>query len=195
MDYGSNAAPDLMFLLPRDVDAHHELHMCCTSFALMHVTCYPTRYLSTDAQLKLPKAGLQAPWPLFHSPSSIKSSYSYFRARNYSSRSDSPQCFRPASRGIVSGERPELDIPRVGIDEPRLDLIRCASLLSRDEEPPGTSLVGSECSCSGVFRATSLGCLERWALGLIQVSKRLFPLYRRPVAYVRGLLAPCWLPS
>lgn len=60
MDYGSNATPGLMFLLPRDVDAHHELHMCCISFALMHVTCDSTRDLSTDAQLKLPKAGLPA---------------------------------------------------------------------------------------------------------------------------------------
>lgn len=60
VDYGSNATPGLMFLLPRGVDAHHELHMCCISFALMHVTYNPTRDLSTDAQLKLPKAGLPA---------------------------------------------------------------------------------------------------------------------------------------
>lgn len=136
--------------------------MCCISLPLLHVTYCSTRDLSTDAQLKLPKAGLPA--SLYSLPSSIfKSSYSYFRARNYSSRSDSHQRFRTASRGIVSGERPELDIPFVGIDEPRLDLIRCASLLSRDEEPPGTSLVGSAFTTAfSARRSRVFGTLGSW---------------------------------
>ena len=67
MDYGLNAISG--FLLPRITDAYHELHMCCISFALLHVTCYPTRDLSSDAQLKLPKAELPA--ALDSLPSSI----------------------------------------------------------------------------------------------------------------------------
>lgn len=55
---------------------------------------------------------------------------------------------------LVNG--PNSIFPLLESTSRRLDLIRCASLLSRDEEPPGTSLVGSAFAAA-FFRTTSSG--------------------------------------